>query len=423
MGQRHICPGVGGPGFLSRTHLHPDRVLLILTGFFTLYSAPQVRWELQAAGQTLELNLVTAVDGYEVEFGRIGAVVAGEDGQIFVADVHDLGQEIFVFDEHGNRTRVFGGKGGGPGEFMHMIPTLAWFGDALAAMEGFAGRRTIKLFDTQGHVLRTHTLPIESGLSGLRSHLFGSGPDILLLELTSPPPRVLDPDKPLEVFQPEARYEKLAPDGSVLPFPDLTEPGVLTGAGALRGLVYCQGKGGTWVSFFSPPFNDRGPLRAFTPNGDLVRATPDSLYIEIVDVETTAVVRSFSREFPMILLDDDAWNALPEIREIHALEEELGSEAEAFGSPGDPCGVFEMRPEFQPVVRSLVVDDQGRFWAELTGPEGFVLAGFDGQGTFLGQAPMPDRDPTVYPYVRANRLYIATVDDLGVQGIRVYEIR
>jgi hypothetical protein len=154
----------------------------------------------------------------------------------------------------------------------------------------------------------------------------------------------------------------------------------------------------------------------------LVKASPDSLFLEVVDPESGARIRSLSRDHPRIRLDHATWNALPEIREIRLVEEELGSEAAAQGSPDDPCPVFEMRPEFQPVVRSLVVDEQGRFWLELTSEGGFVLTGFGAQGSFLGQAPMPDRDPTVYPYVRDGRLYLVTVDGLGVQGLQVYEI-
>jgi hypothetical protein len=36
---------------------------------------------------------------------------------------------------------------------------------------------------------------------------------------------------------------------------------------------------------------------------------------------------------------------------------------------------------------------------------------------------MPDRDPGVTPYVRDNRLYLATIDDLRVQGVQVYDIQ
>ena len=174
---------------------------------------------------------------------------------------------------------------------------------------------------------------------------------------------------------------------------------------------------------FPPPFTDRGPLRAFTASGHLASAYLNEYRIDIIDPVAGAILRSIRRTVPRIPLRDEDWNSLPEIEEIRAAEKEWGSgPIESMGSRGTPCPVLQMRPEFLPVLRTVMTDDAGRLWVEATSRDGFTLAGFDGTGRFVGETTMPTRDPRVTPYIRGNLLYIATVDELGVQGIKVYAI-
>jgi hypothetical protein len=53
---------------------------------------------------------------------------------------------------------------------------------------------------------------------------------------------------------------------------------------------------------------------------------------------------------------------------------------------------------------------------------GFLLTVFSADGRSLAEAAMPSRDPRVAPFVLGNNLYIGTADELGVQGIEVYEL-
>jgi hypothetical protein len=400
------------------------RVCLRVLFLALLMALPAHHLSGQQPALALELSLITEVDGYRVEFGRIGAVVADEQGRMFVADVHEIGQVIAVLDPRGNRIGTFGGRGEGPGEFTYLASTLGWMGDTLVAMDHRYNQTKVKFFDAEGRVVHTSTLGTEPGLSVTRPQVLSAGPEMFVLRFLFTPGGIRGRDEPAELIWPEARYGKLGRDGSFLSLPTLSEAGSETGAGATRGMVLCQSVDRMWLSGFSPPFTDRGPLRAFTPAGELARGHSDSLYIEIVDPESGAVTRSFSHETRPIPLTDAAWESVPEIREIRQHEEEIfNSKVEAAGPPGNPCPVLEMRPEFHPVMRTLLVDEQGRFWVELTTREGFVLAGFDETGRFLGQAPMPDRDPRVNPYIRDNRLYVVTVDEMEVQGLLVYEIR
>jgi hypothetical protein len=177
------------------------------------------------------------------------------------------------------------------------------------------------------------------------------------------------------------------------------------------------------MSGFSPPFSDRGPLQAFTPTGELVRAHRDTYQLDVIDSRSGEVTRTIRREVPLIPLGDDDWEAVAEVREVRDHERQWGGRLEAMGFPGKPCPIYEMRPEFFPAIRTVISDETGRLWVEATSRDGSALAVFDVDGRFLGETQMPQRDPKVTPYVQGNRLHIATIDQFDVQSVEVYELR
>jgi sugar lactone lactonase YvrE len=80
-----------------------------------------------------------------------------------------------------------------------------------------------------------------------------------------------------------------------------------------------------------------------------------------------------------------------------------------------------MRPEFFPVLRTLISDDAGRLWVEATAPEGNAWAVIDSTGRLLGEATIPERDGTVRPYARGNLLYLVMKDEDDLQAVHIYE--
>lgn len=371
----------------------------------------------------LELELETRVEGHALGLGAIGAIVADHEGRIFVADVHDLGQEIVVLNAAGSRVDAFGGRGQGPAEFTSLQPTLARLGDTLVALD--ARQQRVTLFDPVGQVVATRRWPIEVGMAFPARQLFEGGDDAYLLEIGRSPMRRLSVDRPPEPPEPPAfppRYLRLSADGRTSHLPELRDSLADIGHGESN-VVTCMTPGGGMVHFLLPPFSDRGPLRAFTPAGELVKAHRDAFRIDIIDGASGDLRRSIRRTVPPLPLRDEDWEALPEIQLLRRYEREAGGSLEALGDPGTPCPLDGMRPETLPVLRTVVSDEVGRIWLEVTTREGFALALLDRDGAFLGQTRMPDRDSGVAPYARGDRLYLVTVDDLGLQGIEVYRAR
>ena len=149
----------------------------------------------------------------------------------------------------------------------------------------------------------------------------------------------------------------------------------------------------------------------------------DAYVIDIIDSASGDTIRSIQHDVPGVAVTDEDWERLPEVQWLRQIELESGARLEAVGYPGTPCPLDGMRPEYFPVLRTIVSDEVGRLWVEATDQGGFSLAVFDSSGRLVGEAPMPDRDPRVTPYARRNLLYIVTIDDFDVQGIEVYELR
>jgi hypothetical protein len=172
------------------------------------------------------------------------------------------------------------------------------------------------------------------------------------------------------------------------------------------------------------PYFDRGPLRAFLPNDRVAFGHREAFRIDIVDIHTHEVVQILRRPYPRVPVTVDDWESQPEIRFFRNLAREAGVEL-VDRDRGGPCASEDLRPEYLPVLRTLISDDAGRLWVESTAPdgEGYSLTLYDSDGTLIGETRMPDRDPDVLPYVRADHLYVATVDSLGVQSVALYSIR
>jgi hypothetical protein len=333
-----------------------------------------------------ELEHVLTVSGHVVDFASIDAVIADEDGRMYVADSDAL--EIAVVDEEGRRTGAIGRPGAGPGEFRR-LDDIAWAGDLLLALDWPQGSA---LFHRDGRIAAT------GEFRGRARSLAFSGPDVGYAQAVIPGSGV--------------EYGLIAPTGSYSILPMLSDSVPVTS-------VDCGTSDG-WTHPLLIPFARRGPMRAFLPGGVLAVGHRDAYRIDLVDIESGDTIRSITRDYPRIPLTRERWERQDVIRQYRELVSERGA-AFLESDPSQPCPLDE-RPEFLPVLLAVVADDAGRLWVESSTDDGFAVTVFDNHEP-VGQAPMPVRDETVAPYVRANRLYIVTRDEFDVQSIEVYEAR
>jgi hypothetical protein len=118
-------------------------------------------------GQLVEAADVLLIDGEiaggppEAILGDPREVAIGPQGQIFVLDLQD--QRIKVFDQEGNFIRMFGGRGGGPGEFRFAWKLGLWE-SRIGVAEGQEGR--LHLFDQGGSFVERINLPTR-GMYGI----------------------------------------------------------------------------------------------------------------------------------------------------------------------------------------------------------------------------------------------------------------
>lgn len=86
---------------IPSSSLRPLIGLVILATGATAIVAP-------AQQHTLTLSPTLTISGHDLGFGRIGAVVAGPDGAIYVADIHEQAQYIVMLDAQGRRIGLRG---------------------------------------------------------------------------------------------------------------------------------------------------------------------------------------------------------------------------------------------------------------------------------------------------------------------------
>ncbi len=90
---------------------------------------------------------------------------------------------------------------------------------------------------------------------------------------------------------------------------------------------------------------------------------------------------------------------------------------------GSRCNPKEQqRPETKPAVRSFFFDPNGRLWVEVYTTTGFAFEVFDREGRLVGTVPVMERDESVEPHVRGDRMVLVEKDSLDVQYVRVFDI-
>lgn len=97
-----------------------------------------------------EMRIGTITGPEEYTFGHIQDLAVGNDGSIFVADLHP--QSVKQFDHRGRFIRQIGREGQGPGEYRSILGTAA-LPDGKLAIWGYGNRR-ISVYDSTGVYLR-----------------------------------------------------------------------------------------------------------------------------------------------------------------------------------------------------------------------------------------------------------------------------
>jgi hypothetical protein len=114
----------------------------------TALPAQQVeRWNVR------EQLRIGAVDQPDQALTRVGDVLLGDDGLIYIAQPDD--QTIRVFKSDGQLVRTIGRAGKGPGEF-EMLFAIGFLGDTLYATD--QALRRVSMFTSAGDLIRTYDL-------------------------------------------------------------------------------------------------------------------------------------------------------------------------------------------------------------------------------------------------------------------------
>lgn len=320
---------------------------------------------------------IGSVEDPEAGFSSIGQIQVLENGDIYVLD--SQAREVRVFDADGQRVRVLGGSGQGPGEFS--MPTLMGFlGDTLWVSDMLDRRLT--WFGPEGEVLFTTPAPRVS------FDPIGTGVSLILT------PRVPRSDGFIESGMSEThvrgggtgeayQYPVLLfdRDGEVvdtLRWETVTDPPLTVQVGQ------------SWV--FAPYLNPRGAMGATFSDGraiidwsvsgdgtrgeiDILRANSEGDTVYHQRLGYTPI------EVPAEVLDSLIAPRLP--RDPSASTPEIERVLRA---------VIQL-PEHRPPVRTAFSGADGTLWLQLNtpSPAGSDWIVFGGDGSALGRLTLPPR--------------------------------
>jgi sugar lactone lactonase YvrE len=355
----------------------------------------------EQAGPPLELELVEVarIDGEDAVggggFGRIVALEIGSDGTVYVADA--LNRVVHAFDGRGSTQRVFGGRGGGPGELEE--PTAMFLGADGHLWVVDAGNARYTVFDAAGGLVGTYRGPDPSVFYPLAVGLAGGVVRTVALEFG-------------RLEQPSALLVEHAPSGGG------------GGGGEVRrtGLPLAplspafEHRGGGAMIMIPIPF---GPEPAFQIDGQgrLWYASGADPWVQRVSPDG-AVAQQYGRDFeaqPVTRADREAALEDPDVAELRA----------AAGA----AGIEELTariPERKPHLRGFFVDDEGRVWIMPTqgrdaGPAAATVELYAPDGTPLGVARVAV-EPEPRPRVRGGLLAGVVRDELGVESVVLYRM-
>jgi len=309
-------------------------------------------------------------DGGNAVFGRVADIALDRGGRVYVLD--GMTAEIRVFASDGSYIRTIGGRGHGPGEFelatgMRLDPR-----DRLWVLN--QGNQRYSVFDTSGVLLREFPRHTTVFVLEWRDGVFGPTGDLFDM-LLFPTRNGMEPGC--------ARYDTLAQEFvDTLPCPKLPE-GTPFGFGRI----------------------------VPTPLGWWVGAATDYRLWQLTRAGDT--VRVVEREHEPVRLSTAQRDSIRDT--MHVLRRRARDAA------GPPI------PEHQRIFETIVVDDRGHVWVQLSRtPDERVTSFdvFDPEGRYLGAVKAPfavEWNPT--PVVRGDRVAFVTTDEPGAQFVVTARIR
>lgn len=360
----------------------------------TVAGIPHVRNPSEApvwvAEETVRIGTTALLDGDPApdEFGRVRAVVADEEGRVYVADA--MTAEVRVFGPGGAFERTIGSEGQGPGELTSAY-AVGWLGDTLAVFDGGGAR--VNLYDPEGTYLdQVRTMNVSGDAWSVRIAPGGWIP------------------APTPSGGPIGRAHRTRILGGVAG-PD-TLPVPRAPDGAPPSGVLCEFPNGA-IGFYAIPF---APTLASAsdpvPPGAWAVAWTESYAVARVDARGDTL-RVVHREVPTHPIPDAQW------AEGMA---EYEARAESLGDPGrcEPASVT--RPDRKPPIHRLHFDHEGRLIVERNTADGTAYDLYDTEGRIRGTVPAPPHRDEVPPFFRNDHVYVVEVDSLDVPRVVGYRL-
>ena len=353
----------------------------------TVAGVVHVRNSGEVAEWRLEPLVTIGTQDGPASFGQVRAIIADEDGQIYVAD--SKASEIRVFDERGAHARTIGRRGAGPAEF-EILYSIGWIGDTIAVLD--PGNARIGLMSRTGDWLGQLR---HDRLTGSRLYLYQLGDSLYWNGAR----RGGDGPTLESVF---LRYSEGKLDTIPAPKP-APSPSPTS--------IVCPHPTGGGISFFSNPYASR-PASVPAPGGRFAAVPSTSYAVAILDAAGDTV-RVVEKAYDPVPITDAEWD------EATAPYRDWMSKA-----PGAKCNPVEFtRPASKTAIGGVFHDDGGRMWVEAVAPNGFTFDVFDRDGRQVASMAAPERQRSVPPAFRGDRVYLVVADSLDVQSVAVFGIR
>lgn len=355
------------------------------------------------------LEPVAAIDG---EFGRIVGLAVDSHGRIYVAD--GMRQRIDIFFAGGESLGTLGRRGSGPGEFTGLRDIAIGHADTLYALDVQSQRVTA--FAIDGEPRLAETVPVARAGSRANYRIFApSAGGLLVLYAVPATDETAEAARPMTLRH--LSGSALRDSRDVLQLP---EKEFLVSRDPSFGFAVGE------MPYGREPFVRLGP-------DDMVHF----VWSDALEVQRYAIDGAESEGFRVSLapgrVDDADVQALIDSFETDAFSQisrALMQRAHAEGR----------LPRTRPALKNLLLDEQGRIWANLVTPDDVVLNTPAGM-VYRGRRPDTASrwlvfdavgNPTAkidlstgmaLSIVRGDEAWGVATDDLGVERVLRYSIR
>lgn len=347
-------------------------------------SAPE--WTLEPVLEIGEAGGLSDAPSPE-EFGRVARVVADGAGRVYVAD--QMLPAIRVFGPAGRYLRTIGRGGAGPGELGGLYG-MEWLApDTFLVVD--PGNARLTALTVAGEQVEQWRWARLSGPAKL--YLFNGGRGEAYAIVLAPERvdgRLLARWGRFTLAHAPEVFELPTPETLVLQLPENEE--------------ICETEQS--IGFQSNPY---APMlvRAPAPGRERAVGVSDAYRIAFIDPEGDTT-RVLERSVATTPIPDSA-------------RTRLAAEIDTFHTRyhGADCHGEIAEAATLPILRDLFFDYDGRLLVEYNRPDGPAFDLLDGEGHWIATFPALDRDRSVPPYLRGDRLYTVTRDSLGVQRVQV----